>query len=77
MNDAKPVETTRSTRDQARLIGAGLAVAIAVLFAVLNLDKVRVNWIFGTVQTPLIVLIAVVFALGLGAGLLLARRRSS
>lgn len=76
MNDAKPVESSRSTRDQARLIGAGLAVAIAVLFAVLNLDKVKVNWIFGTVQTPLIVLIAVVFALGLGAGLLLARRRS-
>lgn len=77
MNDIKPVKTTRSNRDQARLIGAGLAVAIAVLFAVLNLDKVKVNWIFGTVQTPLIVLIAVVFALGLGAGLLLARRRSS
>lgn len=75
MNDAKPVESSRSTRDQARMIGAGLAVAIAVLFAVLNLDKVKVNWIFGTVQTPLIVLIAVVFALGLGAGMLLARRR--
>lgn len=77
MNDVKSAESSRSTRDQARLIGAGLAVAIAVLFAVLNLDKVKVNWIFGTVQTPLIVLIVVVFALGLGAGLLLARRRSS
>lgn len=75
MNDAKPVESSRSTRDQARMIGAGLAVAIAVLFAVLNLDKVKVNWIFGTVQTPLIMLVVVVFALGLGAGLLLARRR--
>lgn len=76
MNDIKPVKT-RTSRDQARLVGAGLAVAIAVLFAVLNLDRVDVNWIFGTVRTPLIVLIAVVFALGLGAGLLLARRRSN
>jgi uncharacterized integral membrane protein len=75
MSDGKPVESSRSTRDNARLIGAGLAATLAVLFALFNLDKVKVNWIFGTVQTPLIVLIVVVFALGLGAGLLLARRR--
>lgn len=77
MDDAKPVETSRSNRDKARLIGAGLAATLAVLFALFNLERVDVNWIFGTVRTPLIVLIAVVFALGLGAGLLLARRRGS
>ena len=60
-----------------RLIGAALAAALAVLFAVFNLDSVDVNWIFGTFSTPLIVLIAVVFALGLGVGLLVGRRHSS
>ncbi|MBF6619685.1 MAG: hypothetical protein ITG02_05580 [Patulibacter sp.] len=75
MSDSPPVEATRSNRDKVRLVGAGLAATLAVLFALFNLDRVDVNWIFGTVRTPLIVLIAVVFALGLGAGLLLARRR--
>ncbi len=76
MDDTRPVEVTRSNREKARLVGAALAAALAVLFAVLNLDRVDVNWIFGTISTPLIVLIAVVFALGFVAGLLLGRRRA-
>ena len=50
--------------------------ALAVLFAVLNFDEVSVNWVLGTWETPLIVVIAVSFLLGAGAGLLIARRRS-
>jgi uncharacterized integral membrane protein len=44
---------------------AGLIIgAVTAVFAVLNLDEVEVNWIFGTAQTPLIVVIAVTFLLG-------------
>jgi uncharacterized integral membrane protein len=41
---------------------------------VLNFDKVEVNWLLGTWSTPLIIVIAVSFLLGAGAGFLLARR---
>ena len=75
MSDAKPAETARTSREKARLAAAGVAAALAVLFALLNLERVDVNWVLGTFRTPLIVLIAVVFALGLGAGLLVGRRR--
>ena len=34
----------------------------------LNVDRVDVNWIFGTAQTPLIIVIALSFALGVAAG---------
>ena len=34
------------------------------MFAVLNLDEVQVNWIVGTVSTPLIVVIGITFLLG-------------
>jgi lipopolysaccharide assembly protein A len=41
---------------------------VVALFAVLNLDEVEVNWIFGTAQTPLIIVIAVSFLLGVATG---------
>ena len=49
---------------------------LAVLFAVLNLDDVQVNWIVATADTPLIVVIAVCLLIGVGLGYVLARRRA-
>jgi putative membrane protein len=47
----------------------GLVVgAIVAAFAVVNLDDVEVDWIFTSSQTPLIVVIALSFALGAVAG---------
>jgi uncharacterized integral membrane protein len=47
----------------------GLIVgALTAAFAVANLDEVQVNWLLGTGQTPLIVVIAVSFVLGAAAG---------
>ncbi len=43
-------------------------VAVAVLFtvfAVLNLEKVSVNWIIGSTKTPLIIVIAVSLLVGI------------
>ena len=55
---------------------AGLALGGAgVAFAAANLDEVKVNWILGTWETPLIVVIALSIVIGAGLGLLIARGR--
>jgi uncharacterized integral membrane protein len=72
-----PVESRRtppSRRDQARTIALVVLAGLGVLFAVLNFDKVEVNWLLGTWSTPLIIVIAISFLLGSGVGYLLARR---
>jgi uncharacterized integral membrane protein len=38
------------------------------LFAVLNVDDVKVNWIVATSSTPLIIVIAVCVLIGVGLG---------
>jgi uncharacterized integral membrane protein len=55
---------------------AGLALAaVGIVFAVVNFDQVKVNWILGTWKTPLIVVIALSIVIGAGLGLLIARGR--
>ena len=68
-------EPERRHRRQARLV-VGLALAgLGVAFAVLNLDEVEVNWIVGTWDTPLIIVIAISVLVGAVLGFLAARRR--
>ena len=50
---------------------AGLGIA----FAALNLDEVDVNWILGTWETPLIIVIALSMLVGAALGFLVSRRR--
>ena len=53
-------------------------VVLAVLggvFAALNLDQVKVNWVLGTWETPLIVVIALSMLVGAALGFLVSRRR--
>jgi len=55
---------------------AGLALAgLGGVFAALNLDEVDVNWILGTWQTPLIVVIALSMVVGAALSWLVTRRR--
>lgn len=54
----------------ARLLAALAAGGLLAAFAVLNTGKVEVNWVFGTVETPLIIVILVCLALGIAIGLL-------
>jgi len=61
-------------RGQGRLIAGAVLGGLAVLFAVLNLDKVLVHWIIGTWYTPLIVVILLCFAIGWILGWLTTRR---
>lgn len=59
-------------RRQIAALGLG---ALGVVFAVVNLDEVKVNWILGTWKTPLIVVIALSMMIGAGLGLLVSRAR--
>lgn len=65
-----------SRRETTRLV-TGIALgALVTAFCLINLDEVKVDWIFGTASTPLIVVIVV--SLGFGAGIdrvIGARRR--
>ena len=64
------------TKERARLAGGVGLGGLAIAFALLNTDEVGVNWILGTWETPLIVVIGVSFLLGgIAGGLLSARYR--
>lgn len=65
----------KSRREQLRAAAPVVAIALAVVFALVNLDRVKVDWIVGSSHTPLIVVIAVAFGLGIATGWLAQRRR--
>jgi uncharacterized integral membrane protein len=67
----------RTRRQQARLVAVLALTGLGVVFAVLNLDEVSVNWIVGTWDTPLIIVIAISVLVGAALGFLAARRRDS
>jgi uncharacterized integral membrane protein len=58
-----------------RQIAALVLAALGGVFAIANLDEVKVNWILGTWETPLIVVIALSMVIGAGLGFLVSRRR--
>jgi uncharacterized integral membrane protein len=64
----------RSRSEQIRLILAGLLGGLTVAFALLNLNRVEVDWIFGTWQTPLTLVIAVSLLVGALGGYAYGRR---
>jgi uncharacterized integral membrane protein len=66
----------RTRKERARVVVVAGVSALAALFAVLNLDEVEVNWIVGTFDTPLIVVIAVSILVGAALGYAAARRRA-
>jgi uncharacterized integral membrane protein len=77
-----PTERTPATRPEdkpdraasTRVAAAAILGGIAALFAVVNLDDVKVSWVVDSWQTPLIVVIAVSMLLGAGLDRLLVRR---
>jgi uncharacterized integral membrane protein len=66
---------SRTRAEQARLILAGLLGGLTVAFCLLNLGRVEVDWILGTWQTPLILVIAVSLLVGGAGGYAYGRRR--
>jgi uncharacterized integral membrane protein len=72
---AEEVQRDKGKSVQARGIAVAVLVGVAALFAVLNLDEVKVNWVVTTTRTPLFVVIVLSVAIGLGVGWMLGRRR--
>ncbi len=59
-----PSKPKRNNRELARTGGLVALAVLATLFAVFNLEKVEVNWIFGKGQAPLIVVIVLSVLVG-------------
>jgi len=68
----------RRSGELVRLLVVAVVVGLAVAFAILNTQKVKVDWIVTTTKTPLIVVILISLAIGgiFVAAALAARRRS-
>jgi uncharacterized integral membrane protein len=73
--DVSPRREVAERRDRARLIAAGVIGALIVVFAIVNLDQVKVHWLVTTGKTPLILVIGVAFLLGIVADRLAIRAR--
>jgi uncharacterized integral membrane protein len=71
-NANRPAKKAPERRRQVLAFGLG---ALSVLFAVLNLDDVEVNWIIATWQTPLIVVIAISMLVGAAITFVVGRKR--
>jgi uncharacterized integral membrane protein len=71
--DQRSVETT-DRRQGARIIAAGILGALVLAFALANLGDVKVHWLITTGETPLILVIAVAFLIGVVADRLLVVR---
>ena len=61
--DSRRSPAERSERP--RLIAASVLGAVVAVFAIVNLGDVKVHWLLATGRTPLIVVIAVAFILGM------------
>jgi uncharacterized integral membrane protein len=64
---AQPSES-RPRRNRREIARGGALVLLAVLmtlFAVLNVKEVEVNWIFGSSQAPLIIVIVISLLVGI------------
>jgi uncharacterized integral membrane protein len=54
----------RSNRENARRVAIGILAAVALLFAVLNFEDVKVDLLFGSVTMPLVIVIAACLLIG-------------
>jgi uncharacterized integral membrane protein len=61
----QPKADRRGRREQARTGALVVLTAFITLFAVLNLNEVKVHWIFGTSQAPLTIVIVISLLVGI------------
>ena len=71
---AKRPEDKPEKAANARVVVATVVGGIAAIFAFVNLDDVQVDWVVGSFQTPLIVVILISMLLGAALDRLLVRR---
>lgn len=63
-----------SKKDRARTVAVGILAVLATIFALVNLDQVRVHFLFGSAQMPLIIVIVGCLLIGAAIGAYLSRR---
>ena len=63
-SDGQPQAGRRSRRERGRTGVLVVLAIIATLFAVLNLNSVKVDWILGSGSAPLIVVIVIALLIG-------------
>jgi uncharacterized integral membrane protein len=64
----EPTAPERDRRETARTVFGIAVLVVAVVFAVVNLDSVKVDWIVGSSHAPLIIVIAISVIVGLVLG---------
>jgi uncharacterized integral membrane protein len=64
-HEEEPQAPRKSTRERARSTGIVLLAVLITLFAVLNLDEVKVHWIIGSGHAPLIIVIVISVLFGI------------
>jgi uncharacterized integral membrane protein len=52
-------KTQRDRREQARIVVGLTVIILAIVFAVVNLNSVEVDWIVSSSKAPLIIVIAI------------------
>ena len=76
LEPSKDKKPKRSGREETRLAVAVVLAALGSAFAVLNLDRTKVNYVFGTGHPRLIFIIVACIALGVAIGWFGAKRRA-
>jgi len=71
---SQPKTPRRGRREQGRTVALLILAVLITLFAVLNLDKVKVDWILRTSQVPLIIVIVASLLVGVALGYFASRR---
>jgi uncharacterized integral membrane protein len=75
LEPSKEKHPKRSGREESRLAAVIVLTILATVFAVENLDKTQVDYVFGTGHPRLIFVILACIALGVAIGWFAARRR--
>jgi uncharacterized integral membrane protein len=70
----QPKAPRRRPRDQGRTVVLLILAVLITLFAVLNIHDVRVHFIFGTREAPLIIVIVASLLVGMVLGYFASRR---
>jgi len=76
LEKAKGKQPKRTSREETRLAVAVVLTGLVSAFAVLNLGKTKVNYVFGTGHPRLLFIVVACLAIGVAIGWMAARRRA-
>ncbi|TML08548.1 MAG: hypothetical protein E6G41_01920 [Actinobacteria bacterium] len=76
LEKAKEKQPKRTSREETRLAVAVVLTGLVSAFAVLNLGKTKVNYVFGTGHPRLLFIVVACLAIGVAIGWMAARRRA-